>query len=179
MVHRTNSYLLVIGDCEALAWVLSSRQMAFSERGSMSAARLEPGDNLLLYTTRNCFGYPHRDPGRIIGHATVGHTVVTLKDPVVFDDRTYSVGCSLDLHRLTPFRQGVELADHVKSMHAFPNPRSWSVRLRRTLLALDAHDYSLLFRALRAIAVEPDNAVEGYVRQATSRRTQRARTGDG
>jgi hypothetical protein len=169
MVRQPSSYLVVLGDRQALAWVVSSQQMAFSERRSKSALLVNPGDNLLLYTTRSCFRQQHRDRGRIVGQATVTSAVTALDAPVTFNGRTFPIGCSLDLHVLTPYRTGVELTDHVMQLHAFPRPKSWMMYLRRTLVPLDIHDYDLLLRALSEIGVEPTNVISEYVLYGTSR----------
>src|SRR5690349_14411371 len=113
--------------------------MAFPEAGVNTAQRLQPGDKLLLYTTRGCFHNPIRDRSRVIGEATVKSAVTRLADPVRFGERSFPVGCSLTLHQLTHFRAGVELSEHICQMHAFPNPDAWSAYLRRTLLPLDDH----------------------------------------
>src|SRR5262249_25218249 len=133
------------------------------ERRGRSATLLKPSDNLLIYTTRGCFRNPGRDRGRVIGHATADSTVTVLKEPIEFGDRTFPLGCSLKLHALTSYGAGVEMAQHVTRMHAFPNPRVWSAYLRRTLVALDGHDFDLLLTALRQIAAPPGSVVADYV----------------
>jgi hypothetical protein len=161
------AYLLVIGDRRALAWILASQQMAFPERSARSAQQLQPGDRLLLYTTRGCFGRPNRDRSRVIGEATVSSTVTRLATPIVFGERTFPIGCSLHLLSLAGFRSGVELSEYVPQMHAFPDPNVWSIYLRRTLLALDDHDYDLLLRPLKEIAVAPSEAIPKYMTHGT------------
>jgi hypothetical protein len=150
--------------------------MAFSQHTSELAASLRRYDNLLLYTTRGCFGSPARDPGRVIGHATVRSTVAQLDEPVTFGDRTFPVGCTLSLHLLTPFGDGLALLDYVPRMHVFPNPNFWSAYMRRTLVALDEHDYDLLLRPLKEIGVAPKDAIPEYVAQGTPRRRRRPRS---
>jgi hypothetical protein len=161
--------LLVIGDRQALAWILTSQRMAFTETRASTAQRLQPDDKLLLYTTRGCFRSPVRDRGRVIGEATVNSAVTRLADPVTFGERSFPVGCSMTLHRLTHFRTGVELAEYVRQMHTFRNPDVWSVYLRRTLVALDDHDYDLLIRPLNEIAVTPSQAVSEYTARSRNR----------
>ncbi|HKF79950.1 MAG TPA: hypothetical protein VKB17_03920, partial [Thermoleophilaceae bacterium] len=65
------TYLLILGEREALAWVLREQRMAFSARRARSASALTLGDRLLLYTTRGCFHNPTRDRGRVIGAGEV------------------------------------------------------------------------------------------------------------
>jgi len=169
------SYLLVLGDRQALAWILADREMAFSEVSARSAQRLRSGDNLLLYTTRACFRNPGRDRGRVVGQASVSSEVRQLAAPVTFGERMYTIGCSLSLHLLTPFGTGVELTDYVRQMHAFPKADVWMIYLRRTLVALDDHDYNLLMRLLTELAVEPGKAIPEYVAHGTPPRYQSPR----
>jgi hypothetical protein len=160
---QPSAYLLIISDREALAWILSSQRMAFPELRSRSAARLRPNDNLLLYTTSRCFGNSTNGRGRVIGHATVQSDVTVLDTPIEFGVRRFPVGCSLSIDALAPHGAGVELAHYVPRMHAFPNASAWSVYLRRTLVALDDHDFKLLLKALGRIAVQPGTVVSDYV----------------
>ena len=164
VASQRSSYLLIIGDREALAWILGTQRMAFPVRRGRSAPELRLDDSLLVYTTRGCFRNPSRDRGRVIASATVNSPVSDLDVPVEFGGRTFPVGCSLILDSLTPYRTGVDLAAQVRHLHAFPDPRVWSVYLRRTLVSLDEHDYELLLRALRKIAVEPADVVSQYLR---------------
>src|SRR5258708_10752130 len=95
VASQRSSYLLIISDREALAWILSTQRMAFPPRRGRSVPELQPGDNLLLYTTRGCFRNPSRDRGRVIARATVNSAVSHLDVFVEFGGRTFPVGCSL------------------------------------------------------------------------------------
>jgi hypothetical protein len=46
------TYLLVIGERSALAWILKSARMAFPHYREREVKELPPGDELLLYVTR-------------------------------------------------------------------------------------------------------------------------------
>jgi len=67
----SRSYLLVIGEDTALAWVLAEQRMAFPALRRAQAARLEIGDELLVYTTRGKIGIQVR--GRWPMRATAPH----------------------------------------------------------------------------------------------------------
>ncbi len=127
MTSQRSSYLLVISGREALTWILTSQRMAFPGIRSRSASLLRPGDDLLLYATRQCFRSPGRNQSRVIGHAMVSSAVTVLDTAVKFDGRTFPVGCSLNLDVLAPFGNGLELANYVTQMHAFPNKGVWHV----------------------------------------------------
>jgi hypothetical protein len=158
------SYLLVISDVDPLAWVLTEQRMAFSERRRSDAAALEIGDELLIYTTRACFHNIKRDRGRIIGLALVRSDVNYLANPVVFGDRRYISGCTLDIQSVAPLRDGVELAPLVPQLHAFPDPRTWSFRLRRPLVRLDEHDAALLKGQLNPLLKPLNRQLDAYIK---------------
>lgn len=171
MDSHPSTYLLVIGDREALAWIIGEQRMAFPENRARSVAALRPGDNLLLYTTRGCFRSPTIDRGRVIGHASVTSPVVPLDEVVKFGDRTFPVGCTLSIDSLAPFRAGVDMVGQVERMHTFAHPTAWGVYLRRPLVPLDGHDYKLLLDALQPVAVEPKYAIPEYIAHRGSVRT--------
>jgi hypothetical protein len=166
----SRSYLLVIGEAVALAWVLGEQRMAFPALRRSQAAALEVDDELLVYTTRLCFHNPTRDPGRVMALATVKTGVHDLSEPVVFGDHRYTSGCALDVRGVAPFRVGVELAPLVTELHAFPDPASWSGRLRRALVPLDEHDATLLKRALTPLLEPLGSHLSAYRRAAEKRR---------
>lgn len=139
------SHLLVIGDREALGWVLTAEQMAFPSAARHEVAALDVGDELLLYTTRGAYKNPTRDRGRVIGTATVRSPVARLTEPVRFGDREFPVGCDLDLGPLAPWGEGVELHPLLPRLESFAGVGSvWSTRLRRPLLYLPEPDARLL-----------------------------------
>ncbi|MET9772707.1 hypothetical protein ABZ023_00400 [Streptomyces sp. NPDC006367] len=152
------THLIIISDREPLAWVLENQRMAFPARRTTGLP--EKGDEILLYTTRGCFRNPGRDRGRIMGLATVTSEVVALPDPVAFGDRVFTSGCTLQVHGLAPRHEGVALADLVPHLQVFPEPRSWSVRMRRASLRLPEPDADLLRRELQPLLL-PRGAVLG------------------
>jgi hypothetical protein len=138
--------------------------MAFPPGRSRLVSRLAKGDRLFLYTTRGCFRNPTRDRGRVIGEATVTSPVVTLEKPVVFGDRSFPLGCTLSLAGLAARDAGPELRALVDRLHVFPDPKTWSVRLRRVLVPLDKHDAGLLHRELAPSMRPAADHLHDYVR---------------
>jgi hypothetical protein len=162
-------YLLVIGAAAPLAWVLTEQRMAFPALRRSQASAHDVGDELLVYTTRGCFGNPTRDQGRMMALATVKSTVTDLPEPVVFGDRRFTSGCALDIRGMTPLRTGVELRPLVPDLHAFPDAESWSVRLRRPLVPLDEHDATLLKSHLAPLLEPPGRHMSAYQQIAEKR----------
>jgi hypothetical protein len=158
------SYLLVIGEREALAWILREARMAFPQTRRAEVDGLAVGDELLLLTTRGCFHNPTRDRTRVIGRAMVTTPVVPLDPPIELVGRTFTRGCELDFTSLAPYLHGVELADLVPQLRAFPDKANWSIRLRRPLVRLTDQDAALVRRELTPIAHEPPNsALQEYL----------------
>jgi hypothetical protein len=167
-----DAYLLIIGDRVPLRWVLEQR-MAFPNYRRGAASRLAEGDALLLYTTRGCFHNPGRDRGRVIGSAAAMSAPVELEEPVVIDGVRYPVGCDIELRKLAPKGQGVELAPLVLQMTTFTNKRAWAATIRRPLLKLTKEDTNLLARELKSVVVPAREAIDSYL-DVTARRVDAA-----
>ncbi|MBE1537345.1 hypothetical protein [Actinomadura algeriensis] len=148
----SESYLLILGDREPIAWVLGERRIAFPATARAEVDRIAEGDELFVYATRGAFRNPTRDRGRVIARAAVTSPVTVLDEPVTFAERAFPRGCDLRIDSLAPWGGGVELRPLVDRLAAFPDARSWSVRLRRPLLHLPEPDAALLRSALAPIA---------------------------
>jgi hypothetical protein len=150
-------YLLVIGDREALGWILTARRMAFPDGHRSEVRSLKKRDQLFIYATRAAFKNPTRDRGRVIGTASVRSAVTPLERPVCFGDREYLVGCDLGIGPLTAFGTGVELAPLARDLETFVGVgEAWSIMLRRPLLRLTQQDANRISRELQKILAEQD-----------------------
>lgn len=137
-------YLLILGDREGLAWVVANERMAFPRHRAREVSRLAPGDRLWLYTSRGCFHSPNHDRGRIMGRALVSTPVRALETELVLGEKSYSLGCDIEIHALAPFRTGLEIGDIVERLGLLaPQARraakpfyAWSWILRRPLVAI-------------------------------------------
>lgn len=159
------TYLLILSEREALAWVLEKERMAFPARRRAEVDRLAVGDRLILLTTRGCWHNPTRDRTRIIGTAEVTSPVRAFDDPVTIAGRDFTRGCDLKVERVTPYRTGVEVTPLVPELEVFPDtgPGAWAVRIRRPLVRLGSADTELLTRRLEAVAGDPAELVPEYV----------------
>lgn len=157
------AYLVILGEREAIAWVLHEQRMAFPSTPRREPGALEPGDHLFLYTTRGAWSSPAFDRGRVIGTATVRTRVARLDPPIEIVGREFHSGCKLSIDRLAPYREGLELQPLVPQLAAFPKKHAWSVYLRRPLLRLSEADAELIATRLEPLLLEPEQAVETYV----------------
>jgi hypothetical protein len=140
-----SAWLVVIGEREALRWVLASSRFAFPATTRREVDALNVGDRLFLLTTRGCFHNPGRDRTRVIGEARVTTAVRVLDTPVNLAGRDFPRGCDLEITRVLPWPMGPELPQLVPRLNAFADKgRGWSVWLRRPLVALGAADADLL-----------------------------------
>lgn len=156
------SYLLILGERDAIAWVLREQRMAFPATPRAEVAALAVGDRLYLYATRGAWHNPTRDRGRIIGVATVASSVRMLDRPIEIAGRSFVSGCDLRIDKVVPYPSGVELQPLVERLAAFPKPQAWSIYLRRALLALPPADAKLLDEALRPLLVTRQQALPQY-----------------
>lgn len=168
MVTGPNAYLLVLGERQAIAWVLREQRMAFPAARDRSPA-LVPGDELYLYTTRGAYKNPTRDRGRVIGRAVVTGRVVPLDPPVEIAGRTFPVGCGIRVEELVPWGAGVELGPLAERLAVFPKPDAWSVYLRRTLVPLPGADARTIRGLLRPLTGDRAEHLAGYVQAAAVR----------
>lgn len=157
------SYLLVIGEREALAWILQTEKMAFGQHRARDASGLSVGDELILVTTRGCFHNPTRDRTRLVGSARVTSESTPLDEPVRLAGREFNVACDFELKGLAPYLTGVELAPLVNMLEVFPNKRAWPIAMRRTLVRLPPADAQFLQPPLRRCLMPPAETVPGYL----------------
>jgi hypothetical protein len=156
-------YLVPISDREPLAWIIREQRTAFGENRVREAEALEIGDVLYLYTTRGCFRNPTRDRGRVIGGATVKAQARRAGRPPSFGGREFPYVVELAIESLAPPREGLELGPLVPRLRrTFPDPRSWSVRMRRALVPLDHADAAVIERELGAHVVSYADAIGTY-----------------
>lgn len=160
---QASTYLLILGDQDGLAWVLKNRQMAFTENRAVEVSALKPGSRLFLYTTRGCYHNPTRDQGRVIGEAALRTSPARPRSPVVIGSRVFTHTCGLELRSLSPFREGVGLAELVPQLTVFPDKQSWSARMRRPLLALPEQDAELIAERLASVIRAPADVIDDYL----------------
>ncbi|MFO7252224.1 MAG: hypothetical protein DIU60_015865, partial [Actinomycetes bacterium] len=87
------AYLLILGEREAVAWVLRESRMAFPPTQRREVDRLTVGDELFLLTTRGCWHNPTRDRTRVIGRAWVTGPVEPYGEPLTIAGREFTRGC--------------------------------------------------------------------------------------
>ncbi|MEV6986151.1 hypothetical protein AB0M95_33500 [Sphaerisporangium sp. NPDC051017] len=160
-----SSYLLILGEREAVAWVLREGRMAFPPTSRSEVGKLKVGDELFILTTRGCWHNPTRDRTRVIGTAKVLSDVVAYEEPVTIAGRDFTRGCEIKVEQLTPYLTGVELVPLVPQLETFPDKRAgaWSIRLRRPLLEITEADARLLRDALSTMSGEPADVLPGYL----------------
>lgn len=145
---KTATYLLVLGEREAILWVLMKEQMAFPATRRREVSALQPGDELVLLTTRTAYNNPRRDRTRVIGTATVQSKVTQLDPQVEIAGRTFVSGCEIKLQTLAPYLTGPEIGPLAPQIHALRGQKNWGMLLRKPLVSLD--DSDVIFVKARA-----------------------------
>ncbi|MGK5497358.1 hypothetical protein [Streptomyces sp. URMC 125] len=97
-----------------------------------------------------------------MARAHVAGPVRVLPEPVRFGERESTEGCELSIGALAPFRRGLVLRDLVPRLPVFPDPASWSVRLRRTVPTLPPRDAELIGRELAPHLRPYAETADGY-----------------
>ncbi|MEU3054367.1 hypothetical protein [Streptomyces griseus] len=157
-------YLLVVSDREALGWILDSQRAAFPPSRRKTPSHLNINDRLVIYTTRGCFRNPTRDRGRLVAQARVRSSEAVLDSPIQFGERSFVRGCDLEIASLAPLDSGPVLADLVTRLQTFPT--SWATHIRRTLVPLNDHDFTVLTDAIAAVAAPRGSAIQPYLDRA-------------
>lgn len=142
--------------------MLANQQMAFTANRRAASERLHAGDQLILYSTRGAWHNPTRDRGRLFGLARVTGSITDLPRPIQIAGRTVTASCPIQLDGLAAYPDGVNLADLIDQMDAFPKPHAWSIYLRRPLLPLTAHDAALLVDLLTPRLKPAQDCLGGY-----------------
>lgn len=146
------AWLVAFGEIEGLRWVLGHERMAFSPGLSRRAARIQPGDSLVLYVTRGAFHNPTRDRSQIAGLASVKSPVTRLRKPVVMGGREFTSACDLEIEIVLPERQGLAVAPLVGQLSFVKRKEVWGGYLRSGLVQLPDRDFRTLTKALRRVA---------------------------
>lgn len=149
-MEKTAAYLLVLAEREAILWVLQNEQMAFPATPRREVSALQPGDELVLLTTRGAYHNPTRDRTRVIGTATVQSKVAQLNPEVEIAGRTFASGCQIKLETLAPYSTGPEIGPLAPQIHALHGEKNWGWLLRKPLVLLDESDVVLLKRELQS-----------------------------
>jgi hypothetical protein len=158
-----SAYLLPIADRQALAWILRQQRTAFGDNRAREAKALEVGDELFLYTTRGCFRNPTRDRGRVIGRAIVTGPAKRARKSPSFAGREFPYVVELSIETVSPLREGLEFPPLVPRLsRTFPDPVTWSVRMRRALVPLDSRDAETIGTALEPFVRSYADAIRTY-----------------
>ncbi len=139
-----NGWLVVFSEIDGLRWVLKNRKMAFSAATCPRAARIEPGDEMILYVARGAFHNPTRDRSQVIGLATVAGPVKRLRKPVSIAGRDFTCACPLEFGLVLPERHGVPVEPLVDRLSFIQRKEVWGQYLRSGLIRLSTQDLALL-----------------------------------
>lgn len=156
------TYLLILGERQAVYWVLANSKTAFVATRAGQALQLSEGDRLLLYTTRGAWRNPTRDRGRVIGEATVTGKPSRMREPVTIAGREFGLSVDLAIGGVAPQGEGVELAALVPELDMFPDKRSWSAHMRTSMLAVPGGDYRVIHTQLAPLMQSLDDVLSGY-----------------
>src|SRR5438067_1270960 len=94
--------MIVLGDAEAIAWVIEHHRMAVNSR---VATLPEVGDRVALYATRSAYRNPTRDRAQVIGLGEVTQAPMVAQLVVAGHCYAQSFGLRFDL--LAQPRQGL------------------------------------------------------------------------
>ena len=143
-----NGWLLAFAEIAGLRWVLERRRMAFSRGAASRAARIQVGDELILYLTRGAFHNPTRDKSQLAGIAHVTSPIRQLKTPIEIAGRDFVATCGIDVDLLLPERRGVPFEPLVRRIQFIPRKDVWGQYLRGGLVELPPKDLKTMHQAI-------------------------------
>lgn len=153
-VMRQNSddhrcWISVIGEAEGLRWILAHNRMAWTVASSRRAALLAPGDDLVLYVSRNAFHNPSRDESQLVALATAHTELKRLKQPMALAGREFITTTGVRFSLQLPEREGVAIKPLVPHLSFVRRPEVWGMYFRSGLIEIPEDDFSILKDAIR------------------------------
>ncbi len=142
-------WVVVLAEVEGLRWVLERSRMAWTEASARRAARVQPGDRLVLYVARGAFHNPTRDESQLLALAEVVSPVRRLPRPLELAGRRFVVGCELRFEVVLPERRGVPVRSLVDRLSFVRRKEAWGQYFRSGLVRVPPADLQLLASAVR------------------------------
>lgn len=140
----------MIGEAEALEWVLREKKMAF--RSHVRTSELAVGDRVAIYASRGCWHNPTRDRAQL---AAVGVIRTSISQGSIdVGPETMPAWCDLSLTACLPSRQGLEFAPLTPRLSFINNKQAWGASLRRTIVRVPEKDLDLMEKALTSEAAK-------------------------
>jgi hypothetical protein len=134
--------LLLVADREPLAWPLrEERSTGAEEAGVVSSDERYAAVALHHTQLRSISGTP---PWSSHGYCKSNECAGGSGGGRAFRDREFEVGFRVHIDGLAPPHDGVELGPLAGRLDALPDPATWSVRMRRTLIPLSERDALLI-----------------------------------
>ncbi|MDV8015621.1 hypothetical protein R4P70_30315 [Rhodococcus sp. IEGM 1241] len=166
------THLVVLGNAEAVRWVLKNQRMAFSEVGRRTASRLSRGDTLVFYAGVKCWpalgGKVRPKAGIMIGSAVVLTEVARLRTAAQVGGRKFEYGCEVFFERLAALGSGLSISDVKNDLELTAGRANYGQVLRRTPILLSSADTALLSARLESVTAPYEDSVGAYFGTVTA-----------
>jgi hypothetical protein len=146
--RRGHAWVAVLSEAEGLRWVLKNSRMAFSAGSATKAAKVQPGDGIVLYVARSTFHNPTRDESQLGGVGIVSSAVRPLRNHVELAGREFVCACDLDLEVVLPERAGVPVRPLINRLGFVRRKEVWGQYFRSGLIEVPRRDFALMAKAL-------------------------------
>ncbi len=143
-----SSWLFVLGQRDALAWVLEHKQMAF--RDHIRADKLAKGDRFAIYVTRGAMGNPTRDESQIVATGTL--TTELVREPIEIAGEEYGrhLKFRFDVGPKNP-REGLAFVPLVPKLTWISKKDHWMAYIRKALVPIPDEDFATIEAALKKL----------------------------
>lgn len=158
-----SSFIVILNEREAIRWVLTHHQIAFTAAAARREARaLKPGDELFLYITRGAWHNPTRHRGQIVGSATLTTNVSAFDRPLEIARHQFITYAGIRITHLTKLQHGLDLSETAHELEAIKQPKAWYMYLRRSLLSINEVDAATIARLMPRSTDEASSVLSSY-----------------
>jgi hypothetical protein len=141
-------WIFVVGNREALSWVLTKQRMAFRDR--VQTEGLRSGQPVAIYASRHTWGRPNNDRSQVAAIGVLASPVQ--RRPVELGGEIFPKSCRLTFDVVLPERHGLPFRPLVRRLNFIPKKggdKGWGAYLRRTVVEVDERDFGIIASALR------------------------------
>ena len=141
-------WLVVVGEREALRWIVKNKRMAFREY--INTSEIAARDEMAVYVTRGAFHTPTRDQSQVLALGQFASRPTPR--PVTILGESYPTSVGLRLSQVLPEREGMPFKPLVPKMRFIKKKSGWAAYLRRSLVRITDEDMATIKVAFKDFA---------------------------
>ncbi len=140
-------WVWVFGDIEGLRWVVRRNEMAFPDHTGTVAAKIQKGDQAILYVSRGAFRNPTKDQARLAGMVRVTSARAQHRE-ITIGKKKYSWLVTFKPDTILKERTGPAVRSIIRKLSMVRRPEVWGVYFRKSPVAINVRDFRVMARAI-------------------------------